>query len=279
MDKQNRKFFRMVGIVGVIIFMFLVIKSPNANASINPCGVSPNISGLTLYLPFNNVAINGENSKIVHDFSGNNLNGIVVNATWNASDGYFKDGAYQFNGNSYIEIPDNSKLSPSNYNEQITVSFWIKPATFNFKGESQGYVNYLGKGTPNQHEYTFRLYNYTAMDSVLRDRRVSFYAFNLVGGQGAGSYFQDSLNENQWVHITGVINGTVTKIYKNGVLRDTDLLSGYNIVMGDGTAPLRIGTRDFNSFFQGSIDEVKIYNRALSDSEIAQLYGVNSCSY
>lgn len=180
--------------------------------------------------------------------------------------------AATFNGQNYLEIPDSDSLSPATYGERITIAFWMNPATFNFTGENEGYVNFLGKGVSGQHEWTFRVYNSTAQDGGSRAKRVSFYAFNLSGGLGAGSYFQDDLATNEWIFVTGVIDGANTHIYKNGVERDSDPLSGYSIQMGNGTAPVRVGTRDGASYFQGSIDNVRIYNRALSTAEINQLY-------
>lgn len=180
--------------------------------------------------------------------------------------------AATFNGSNYLAIPDSDALSPASHGQKITVAFWMNPATFNFTGESAGYVNFLGKGLPGQHEWTFRIYNSTAQDGGSRAKRVSFYAFNLTGGLGAGSYFQDDLNANEWIFVTGVIDGTNTHIYKNGVHRDSDPLSGYGIAMGNGTAPVRIGSRDGSSWFQGSVDMLRIYDRALSAAEVQQLY-------
>lgn len=65
-------------------------------------------------------------------------------------------------------------------------------------------------------------------------------------------------------------------IYRDGVLRDSDLLDqsatgGPTIVPEHGDAPVRIGTRDFNSFFQGAISRVAIFDRRLTDGEQAAL--------
>jgi hypothetical protein len=62
--------------------------------------------------------------------------------------------------------------------------------------------------------------------------------------------------------------------YKNGVLKDQDpfIDSEYDINPQNGTAPMRIGTKDFASYFKGAIDNINIYNRALSESEVLQLY-------
>ncbi len=228
---------------------------------------------LELYYQFGNKASLGESGALVKDLSGNKNDGKVYNATWNANEGKYGDGAFVFNGkSSYIEVADNPAFSPANSGQKITVAFWMKPSTFGFTGENAGYVHPLGKGTAQNQEWTFRLYNATAFDGVSRSKRVSFYSYNLSGGLGAGSYFQKDLKENDWIFVTGVIDGTNTKIYYNGVLSDTDPLSGYNIKMGDGRAPLRIGTRDFASWFSGSIDELRVYSRELSASEIKTLY-------
>jgi hypothetical protein len=48
--------------------------------------------------------------------------------------------------------------------------------------------------------------------------------------------------------------------------------SQYHINPQNGTAPVRIGTRDFKSYFKGAIDDIRIYNRALSAFEVAQLF-------
>jgi hypothetical protein len=65
-------------------------------------------------------------------------------------------------------------------------------------------------------------------------------------------------------------------IYRDGVVRDRDLLDqsatgGPTITPEHGDAPVRIGTRDCNSFFQGAISRVAIFNRKLADSEQAAL--------
>ncbi|MDP2947392.1 MAG: LamG domain-containing protein [Nanoarchaeota archaeon] len=188
------------------------------------------------------------------------------------------DNAVNFDGRNAIEFADDDKYSIGK--NGITVAFWMKPGNFNFIGEAEGYVHFLGKGEWNSapnYEWSFRLYNSDSWDSVSRSKRITFYIFNLSGGLGAGSYFQDNLLENQWIHVVGVADGTDTLIYKNGILRDKDAykpgLGGFaNIVPENGNAPFRIGAMDRHSSFQGAIDDVKIFDRALSSEEIMELY-------
>ena len=182
----------------------------------------------------------------------------------------------KFNGgNQYAELTDRNEYSPITTG-QISISFWMRPEFFDFIGVDAGFVNLLGKGqygSPNQMEWYFRMYNSTAVDGVSRSKRTSFYMFNSAGGIGVGSYFQDNLVLNEWIHVVGVANGTHTKIYKNGILRDTDKYEG-TIITTNTNAPLRIGTvtKDARNYFNGSIDDIRIYNKELTLQEIQQIY-------
>ena len=183
--------------------------------------------------------------------------------------------ALEFDGDGdYVEIDDANQFSPGAF----SISLWIKPATGSFQGmNSEGYVHFLGKASPwgggRQVEYKFRIYN--ASNSANRPNRISFYVFNLTGGWGVGSYFQDSIDHgNEWIHVVGVYDGRYTYIYKNGSRRDRDDASSMNAQ--NGTAPLRIGTGENSGHFTGSIDEVMVYDRALSASEIQEIYDEQS---
>lgn len=174
--------------------------------------------------------------------------------------------AYAFDGLSqYVEVADADDLSAVTTGI-LTVEAWVRPDVLdNPTVHPDQYVHWLGKGVTGQHEYAARLYNKSGTD---RPNRTSGYAWNLSGGLGAGSYFQDALTAGQWMHYGFVIDtvnlgsdgwGT-TRIYRDGVLRDTDTLGGdYNIVPANGTAPLRIGTRDLATYLQGAIGKVAVY--------------------
>jgi hypothetical protein len=134
-------------------------------------------------------------------------------------------------------------------------------------------VNFLGKGlfSPKACEYTFRLYN----ASSYRPKRLSFYVFNESCGLGTGSYFQDDIEENEWIFVVGIVNGTHTQIYKAGIVRDSDYYAGvgaFAIIKPQNTiSPLRIATVQKEAYLPGLIDEIRIYNRTLNNSEIQQL--------
>lgn len=180
------------------------------------------------------------------------------------------DAAMQVDGSGqYAEIADADDLSIPTTGV-LTVEAWMRPDALQFPDtEAEGYVHWLGKGTPGAHEYVFRIYN---RDSA-RPNRISAYAYNARGGLGAGSYSQTELRAGEWVHVAAVYDtvnrgadgrGT-TRIYVNGQLRDTDSLGApYHITPTNGGAALRIGTRDGNSFFRGGLAKVAVYDRDVS---------------
>jgi len=189
-----------------------------------------------------------------------------------------KNSSAYFDGNaSYLEIPDNDVFSISTTGA-LTISVWVSPEVLNFqKAESGGYVHWMGKGVPHQHEWVFRMYNKDlSQGQEDRPNRMSAYAFNLEGGLGAGSYVQEQVQANEWIHFVARYDVESNKItlFKNGIQKDQDDLydATYGVQVQNGTAPLRLGTRSQWSYFQGRIDDLRIYNRTLTDSEILELY-------
>jgi hypothetical protein len=175
----------------------------------------------------------------------------------------------QFNGTpgDYIEIPDSADFSVATTGS-LTVSASMRPDVLTFpNSESTGYVHWMGKGGTGQQEWTFRMYNETTTDVPPRPNRISFYVFNLDGGQGVGSYFQGPVQVGEWIQVVGIADGQNTYIYKNGVLQQHQSYTGI-ITPEHGTAPVRIATRDFNSFFLGAIRGVRFWNRALTAAEV-----------
>jgi hypothetical protein len=184
--------------------------------------------------------------------------------------------AFRFNGHGqYLQFADRSafEITPTGV---LTVEFWMRPDTLQFADEEgSGYVYTMGKGNPGQHEWYTRMYSQTNAES--RPNRISGYAFNSAGGLGAGSYFQDPVRVGRWIHVVLVVNSRdrsaqypmgYTRIYKNGVLRDTDSLADYDIVPKSGTAPLRIGTGYLGSFFQGAVGDIAFYDHELAPVRI-----------
>jgi hypothetical protein len=166
----------------------------------------------------------------------------------------------------YVEIPDDDAFSEP-ARGGLTIEAWLRPDSLDMpKREDTGYVHWLGKGSPGQQEWVARMYQQGNDEG--RENRLSFYAFNLTGGLGAGSYVQESVTSGEWIHYVGEFDDTHTFIFRDGQQKDSDLLSEYQITPENGTAPVRIGTRDLASFFQGAISRVAIYAGKLAANRV-----------
>jgi len=95
--------------------------------------------------------------------------------------------------------------------------------------------------------------------------KVSFYAQNITGGvykQSSGT-----VSENQWSHVVTTYNGSLVTFFINGTFNSTSTASGSFIVSSNG-----VDISAGNGPFDGIIDDVRVYNRALSSSEVQALY-------
>lgn len=187
------------------------------------------------------------NGNTIHDKVGLN-DGTVYGATW-------IEGALYFNGlNNYVKIPDNSKLNPT---LAITVSMWIKPSV-------------LG-GIALNKEIQYRLIA-GDVSSTTPSARVRTTNTNWGAIEG-----HSALTIDNWQHVSLTYDGSSWKIYYNGQL-DTEIADNGEITdpynsIADGNLYLgHIGpNRGRNDlFFKGLIDDVKIYNRALSANEVTE---------
>jgi hypothetical protein len=197
--------------------------------------------------------------------------------------------ALRFDGeDDYVEVPDSSDFSVPTTGG-LTIAVWMRPDAITFpKTEGSGYVHWLGKGTRQNQEWTFRMYSQPNAEN--RANRISFYVFNREGDRGIGSYFQDPVTPGEWIHAVAVVDDQRTYIYKNGSFRQCDqycgpsdgTCQGYNpnewIMPEDTSSPLRWGARTLpsearsHSFFKGALRDVQLWNRPLTSQEIAALY-------
>jgi hypothetical protein len=234
---------------------------------------------IVTYLPGSNYSSATEPDRTGHGYHGIYSKGGAALARLTLPNG---EMAPRYNGRSqHLDVADADALSATTTG-QLTTEAWIRPDTTSMpKQESSGYVMWMGKGSGGQSEYGNRMYQ----DGNSEDRanRISGYVFNRTGGLGVGGYFQDTVRTTQWVQVTTVIDLNdhslspfgLIRVYKNAALRQTTgLTQSYATISapGNGTAPLRIATRDLVSYFKGGIGKVTIYNTALPSTRIAAHY-------
>ena len=226
---------------------------------------------LVLAYNFNNLSALGENDTHIFDISGHGNNGTVKflgNVTWNSSGKY--DGAFDFGGNEdngHIESEDFVDL----FNETgFTASGWFYPKAY--KGDSEWNVA-MSKFDGGSNGFELRW-----SDSASEDG----FKFQMIqSGSYAGMCVvtQSTQDLNQWYYIAIVFNATAQtcKLYTDGELIGTDSSMIGGIIGGDGVGNnLQIGRHaPYGRNFNGSVDEVRLWNISLSDNEIRQQYYSN----
>src|SRR4029077_20784752 len=180
----------------------------------------------------------------VTDLSGNGNHGTIVGtASWNAQ-GLF-GGALAFNGNTLVQVPASASL---NLTTAMTLEAWVNPSV-----TPTWWWDVIYKGDDN----------YFLMASSNADTPA------LGGTWPSGDDFTTApsgLIPGVWTHLAGTYDGSVARLYVNGVQVSTLPVSG---ALTSSSNPLQIGGDSFfGQFFNGLIDEVRVYNRALSQAEI-----------
>ncbi len=214
-----------------------------------------------LLLHFDNRTEYRENASFVRDFSvhGNNATCSPISAcpAFNRTGGKFS-GAFVFDGvnDSFMTAFNPPGL---NFTDRITIEAWIK-----WRGESNGTFNLQNIVTNGHSQRALRI---TEPDHFNGGRQILAH-FN-IGGAEQTLYSTGTINESRWYYVAATYNGSVLSVYINGALDKNLSVTGQLI----GTAAETfIGTEGVASFFNGTIDEVRITNRSLTAQEIQENY-------
>ena len=183
--------------------------------------------------------------SIAVDASGNANHGIINGTTIVNSGRYNK--ARKFNGtNDMVTINESKSLDLSS---GLTLESWIKPISVRrgsviLKEQPEGAV--------------YNLYSYEDGDLPLSSFNDGI-DYRVISGT-------KQLPINQWTHLASTYDGRFQRLYVNGLLVSTRAQTG---LIKQSNGALRIGGNSlWGEYFQGYIDEVRIYNRALTNREI-----------
>ncbi len=183
------------------------------------------------------------------DVSGHGLTGTISNATWTTAGKY--GDALSFNGsNAWVTVADNALL---HLTTGMTVEAWVKPAAASSDWAA----------------------------AVIKERGTTGLAYALYATDGAAKPPAGYVNKsgtdyhataasvlalNAWTHLAVTYDGTTIRLYVNGTQAASKAVSGS---INSSTAPLRFGGDSvWGEYFNGLIDEVRVYNRALSATEV-----------
>jgi len=194
-----------------------------------------------------------------YDSAGSNDGTVYGGAQWTAGK---LGGALYFDGvNDYVDcLNDGSIDIPDN----ISISLWFNsPAWTNKLDYVNGLISKRDHYLPG---FDWEIYYSKNLNGIcLWDSSVpSFNNMHVVP------------STNTWQHLVVTKSGTVASLYLDGILRATDATSA----LWDTGDKVKIGVLDLDpqyvdkGFYQGMIDDVRIYNRVLNADEVAQLYAI-----
>lgn len=264
--------------VDIHVYKYLIIKVAPRSGTIFECRTDNNTkaqrigfdiprNGLVAFYPFSGNA---------NDVSGHNLNG-TINGTVPAADRFgIANHAYSFDGvDDFITMGNPALLQLSH---TLTVSGWFNVRAFDPShspghgaravitklffdpqvgfNPRKGYTlsnDFFGGGAPSAS---------TAIYSSDSSGNVTSFLSSYVG---------NPITEQEWVFFCFVIDGTSYQYYHNGVLTHT-YNTTHTILDNGSLGDLNIGAYGGGFKFNGWIDDIAIYNRALPQAEVTQLY-------
>lgn len=204
------------------------------------------------------------------DRSGNHNRGLLINGT--RSEGkYGKAVELSGRDDSHVSIP--GSVSLNSLTDKITVTAWVFPtvAPEGFKVVVSRQIGtvlhpdqfYLGFG-PEDGRMHYKWHLGTDDGGTLRE----------------GDIYSAVPDNNRWIHLAGTYDGSIMRLYLDGSEIDNRPLTG-NIRVDDN--PVTIGGEEngadpqvVEGEFEGLIDEVRIYSRALDASEIREIFDLDS---
>lgn len=241
----------------IILSIVALILSHFSNAQICSKAQLPTSlqNGLVSFYPFCGNA---------NDGSGNSLNATLNQGALTQDRFGNANSAISLNGSSQrIEFPVNSSYNTTTF----SISFWTKGNSYNIHNKVQlGVTASALRWSLNWNE-----------------TNINFSPMTCAGGYAANSnLFNSGMPLRQWNHIVYVVEGTSTKVYKNGVYvgvqNTASALTCFNTSMklcfgGD------IGGGSIE-YYDGAFDDIFFYNRAVTSAEASQLYSLtsNPCS-
>ncbi len=216
--------------------------------------------GLVLYYPFNGNAV---------DESGHGNNGTANNVSLTTGVNGDENGAYAFGGTSNIgsiRVPASSSMS---FNDGFTFSCFVKPTSWaGMDGDGDGVASHCVFAMPSDRQGPALL-----SENSGTGMRVGLTSFQSQwSGLSSGTRIDgDKLNE--WVHVAVVVSSTEQRLYVDGSL--AGIKSGSTNLTSLNGKDLYLGAFYHASTWwyplNGVLDEVRVYNRALSPVEVSVL--------
>ena len=214
-------------------------------------------NGLVAFYPFSGNA---------GDSSGNGNHGTINGATLTTDRFSNINKSFSFNGVSHwIAVKDNSVLNPAS---SISISLWISSnSVHNNSGIIGKWNNFNGVSANGQEQYV--------MYAGPNTQGIRFYTVTNLSSAVVDENKGIKYNDGAWHNYTSTWDGTTMKLFRDGLVIDSvtqkGTLKSFNQGLEIGRYSGGSGTGTNVNYFNGKIDDVRIYNRSLNQSEITYL--------
>lgn len=212
---------------------------------------------------------NRANDTYLYDNSnyGNNAT-VIGGATYNPPGA--RGGSYAFSGSSTTQAAEIQHNNSLNLTDAITIGLWF------YANDLKAFRTLMTKGTV---EGAATTYNQTAWG--LEVHFINRPEFTIYGNNTKTALDAPNLQNNTWYQITCIYNKTDVSMYINGFLNQTatTTIRGLNGVSKDIGIGNDIQRANAAYNWNGVIDEVVIYNRALQPQEVKALYDAQQYAY
>jgi hypothetical protein len=215
--------------------------------------------GLVAYYPFNGNA---------NDSSSNNLTGVITGATLTNDRFGNANKAFKFSGNSINDntvVVKDEFIKVSNFNknfsDKISISLWANVDSTNYGGFLQRRVD---------NNIDFAISSYAGSNGTSPDPNTISWSI----GNNRTNTGKTIIPYKTWHNYIYVYDGTSMKTYLDGILETQTAATG---LISNNTSDLFIGKYIYNGgkthhfYYNGSMDDVRIYNRVLNSNEISAL--------
>ena len=251
---MKRYLVYITAIFALLIGVFAVYKITHADIT---------GSALKLWLTMDSNYISG---TTVTDTSGNANTGTSSGSP-TASAGVLGQ-ALTFASTSlqYVEVADNANIHMSN---ALTISLWFRTTS---TGSDVGLIR---KDTFSGSRFFWGIVMNGACGAAIVAGQIQLQYFGPPGTCQRVNSISTSLNNGKWHHAVGVVNGTTETLYVDGVFQGNSTIT---ITQGSPLGVLDVGAEPPISgfgragYFDGTIDDFRLYNTAISTSTAATLY-------
>ena len=210
--------------------------------------------GLVGWWPFNGNA---------NDESGNGNHGTVNGATLSNDRNGFSNKSYNFDGNTnYILVEDSPKLQLN----EISISYWVKTGNTNP-------MYLICKQNINDASNSNYVVQFNPLPSGANTHRFHSSYNSCPNSSWQINDYKSTFTDNVWHNFISIVSLDSLKFYFDGNLIYSSKNSSGKMTACNGSELLfGRGWNSYPYYFKGQLDDIAIYNRALTDQEVKQLY-------